>query len=312
MKPVHRLLPTLVLTAVLVAVSSGALGASELAVGLPPAIEARDGWFHLGEYAELEGREDIVSAASMAVIEHDGSFSVEDVVDALEEAGLSGRTVKIRMPSVVSVAPEPEISARLREMTAWKWRIDADGGKSSRSGMTEGFKSFSLPPRVMPGARVLAVKLEDESGRRFNKQVKLRWYQPVVYSVKPVEKDSPLDPSTLRERIGTASLNRESVWGVSRLRGAAARRSLNAGSPITASDITRANFVRAGSAVTLTARVNGLGVEVNGIAMQRGDIGDVIRVKNLSSKRIVTGRVIDIGRVEIIPARFQPGSDDEL
>jgi flagella basal body P-ring formation protein FlgA len=298
-----RRVPAIFVPAVALAViflgASGALCASELSVGLPPVIEARDGWFYLGEYAELEGGDDIASAASMAVIAHNGSFSAEDVVNALGESGLSGRTVTIRMPDVVRVVPEPEIAARLREMTAWKWRIEVGDGRVSWDDIADGRKSFSLPPRILPGARSIAVRFEDGSGHRSNKQVKLRWYQPVVYSLTPLQKDAAIDISRLRERIDTASLNVTSLWDADSLRGAEVRKPLNARVPITAPDISKVNFVRAGSIVTLSARVNGLGVEVNGIAMQRGDIGDIIKVKNLSSKKIVKGRVIDVGRVEI-------------
>jgi flagella basal body P-ring formation protein FlgA len=76
---------------------------------------------------------------------------------------------------------------------------------------------------------------------------------------------------------------------------------MNAFTAIETADITQSGFVRAGSSVTMVARVNGLGIEVKGIAMQRGGLGDIIRVKNLSSKKILTARVIGDGRVEINP-----------
>jgi flagella basal body P-ring formation protein FlgA len=49
----------------------------------------------------------------------------------------------------------------------------------------------------------------------------------------------------------------------------------------------------------MVARFNGLGVEARGIAMQRGGLGDIIRVKNISSKKILKARVIGEDRVEI-------------
>jgi flagella basal body P-ring formation protein FlgA len=49
----------------------------------------------------------------------------------------------------------------------------------------------------------------------------------------------------------------------------------------------------------MVARVNGLGIEVRGVAMQRGGLGDIIRVKNLSSKKVVRAKIIGADRVEI-------------
>ena len=51
--------------------------------------------------------------------------------------------------------------------------------------------------------------------------------------------------------------------------------------------------------VTIVAVVNGLAIEAKGMALQRGNRGDIIKVRNLSSKKILSGRVAGVGRVEI-------------
>jgi flagella basal body P-ring formation protein FlgA len=83
------------------------------------------------------------------------------------------------------------------------------------------------------------------------------------------------------------------------LDGAVTRKTVNASIQIETGDVRQESFIRAGSTVTMVARSNGLGVEVKGIAMQRGGMGDIIRVKNLSSKKILKARIIGEDRVEI-------------
>jgi flagella basal body P-ring formation protein FlgA len=89
------------------------------------------------------------------------------------------------------------------------------------------------------------------------------------------------------------------AWLPEQVADAVFRQSIGAGRPIAAGDMDRPDLVKPGSSVTLVARVNGLGIEVRGIAMQRGGIGDVIKVKNLSSKKILSGKIVDAGLVLI-------------
>ncbi|MDR1650852.1 MAG: flagellar basal body P-ring formation chaperone FlgA [Synergistaceae bacterium] len=277
------------------------LPAADLSVTLPDVVEARGGWFYLGEYAELDGERDMADGASMAVIYHDGSFTRGDVIEALSRTAAAGASASIRMPDAVRVLPEPEIVSDLREMTAWKWRIDVDVIPGSWAETLRDYRAYSLPPKIIPGARSLAVKLEDSNGRLHNKQVKLIWYQPMIYSASPIEKNSLLDPRSLRSRIGRAGMTAASFSSPEQLAGASARKYINAGAEIEAGDISQDSFVRAGSTVTMVARVNGLGIEARGVAMQRGGLGDVIRVKNLSSKKVVKARITGPDRVEIDP-----------
>jgi flagella basal body P-ring formation protein FlgA len=279
------------------AVSWGA----ELSVQLPPVIEARDGWFYLGEYAIIGGDRETADSASMAVVSHNGSFSREDVIDALAHTAAAGKSASLTMPDVVRVKPESAVESELRAMTAWKWRVDVDVIPGTWEELIKGFSGYSLPPKITPGARTLAVKLRDADGRLSTKQIKVSWYQPVVYSLSPIAKNTPVDAAPLRTRIGITGMMVTLFSSPEQLAGAVARKPVGALSAIETGDISQNGFVRAGSTVTMVARMNGLGVEVKGIAMQRGGLGDIIKVKNLSSRKILKARIIGADKVEIAP-----------
>ncbi|MDR1580592.1 MAG: flagellar basal body P-ring formation chaperone FlgA [Synergistaceae bacterium] len=273
--------------------------AADITISLPASVEARDGWFYLGEYAEIYGDSDISDSVSMALVRHDGSFSRRDIIDALSYTDAAGREVSIVMPDVVEVVPEPEIAAELRAMTAWKWRIEIDVVPGNWAETIRGFSGYRLPPKITPGTRSIAVKLIDKDGRERNKQVKLAWYQPVVYATEPLLRNELVDVSKLGSRIGKAAVMITSFSSSEQLAGAVTRKTVNARVQIETGDVRQESFIRAGSTVTMVARSNGLGVEVKGIAMQRGGLGDIIRVKNLSSKKILKARIIGEDRVEI-------------
>ncbi|MDR1516085.1 MAG: flagellar basal body P-ring formation chaperone FlgA [Synergistaceae bacterium] len=268
---------------------------ADLALELPPVIEAREGAFYLGEYAAITGGNGLAAAASMAVINPSGGgFSASDVIVALGATEAAGSSVSLRMPEVVTVLPESDVASKLRAMTSWKWRIEVEGADNPARG------GFALPPNVLPGAKSLSIKLISPDGDKANKQVKVRWYQPVVYSESALPKDANLAPSSLKLRIETARMTRPLVWDANQLEGSTLRRALNAGDAIAHSDVEDALIVRSGTSVKLIASVGGLGVEVRGIALQRGGKGDIIKVKNLSTRKILSGTVIDAGRVSII------------
>jgi flagella basal body P-ring formation protein FlgA len=274
--------------------------AAEITVELPGVIEAREGPFYLGEYAEFS--DGGVAGASMAIIEPAGGrFTSEDVVRALGATDASGKSVILRMPEYVTVVPESPIASRLRALTSWKWRIDVSGGDDARDG------KFSLPPRVLPGARSVTAKLSLGDGRVANKQVKLRWFQPVVYSQSDLAREDRVDPSSLSLRIETVGMTAQLAWDVSQLRHSTLRRAIGAGEAIPLAAVEDAMIVRSGSSVKLIASVNGLGVEVHGIALQRGGMGDVIKVRNLSTRKVLFGTVIDVGRVAINASKSQEG-----
>ena len=52
--------------------------------------------------------------------------------------------------------------------------------------------------------------------------------------------------------------------------------------------------------VRLRIKYHGVEASAKGIAMTRGRVGDMIRVKNESSGKIITGKVIDEQTVEVI------------
>ena len=57
--------------------------------------------------------------------------------------------------------------------------------------------------------------------------------------------------------------------------------------------------VRFGMPVTIRSNINGVQVAVDGIARDNGRIGQIIKVKNQSSGRIVGARVLDENTVLI-------------
>ena len=76
-------------------------------------------------------------------------------------------------------------------------------------------------------------------------------------------------------------------------------RLIRAGTPVTASYFQQPVAVTTGQPVRILLRYRGIEISANGISMARGRIGDVIKVKNASSQKILAAKVIDSQTVEV-------------
>ncbi len=78
------------------------------------------------------------------------------------------------------------------------------------------------------------------------------------------------------------------------------RQSLRKGMPIRGDQLEIAPLVRRGDRVTITVRSKGLQIVTSGKAKQDGQLGEMIRVMNLESKKNVYAEVVNAGDVLIV------------
>ncbi len=78
------------------------------------------------------------------------------------------------------------------------------------------------------------------------------------------------------------------------------RQSLRKGMPIRGNQLEIAPLVRRGDRVTITLRSQGLKIVTSGKAKQDGQLGEMIRVMNLDSKKSIFAEVVNAGDVQII------------
>ena len=77
-------------------------------------------------------------------------------------------------------------------------------------------------------------------------------------------------------------------------------RTIRAGSPVTLAMFQTAQVIELHQPVRLQIKYHGIVASAKGIAMSKGRVGKMIKVKNESSGKIITGKVIDAQTVEVI------------
>ena len=236
----------------------------------------------------------MLSRVSMMPIEPvGGKITQRDLVSALSRNGFGGVDLTLRMGDATRVVSESSVVTRLRRSTGWNWRIDVQGIKKEELGR------FTLPDRVVPGARNVVLNLIDEQGRTHKRQVKLTWYQPMLFATRDLARGQVLKAEDFELRVAVAEYREVAVSSLEGVVGTSLRRRVLAGEQLEKGVLTIEGGIVSGQPVTLVGKVRGLVIETQGIALERGAIGAMIRVRNLSSRKIVYGRVLDANRVEI-------------
>lgn len=81
--------------------------------------------------------------------------------------------------------------------------------------------------------------------------------------------------------------------------GQEARVALYAGRPVLAGDIGPPAVITRNQIVPLSFNANGISISTEGRALERGAVGDRIRVMNLGSRATLFGQVLDDGTIKV-------------
>ena len=87
---------------------------------------------------------------------------------------------------------------------------------------------------------------------------------------------------------------------VEALSGLAARRDIAAGEPLTAAVLRVPPAVKSGDTVDVTVRIGVVSVTGTAVASGSGQVGDVIRIMQPHSSRLLAARIVGMGAVEIV------------
>ena len=159
----------------------------------------------------------------------------------------------------------------------------------------------ALETFLPPGARaagnlVVGVRCRGASPWTIYLSASVRTYQQVVVMARPVPRGALLQPGDLRlEARDTTSLHGGYLEDPSQATGMLTRRPLSPGSVLAHNALEAPDVVQRGQQVVLLARAGGLEVRSAGEALSDGAQGDLIKVRNTVSSRVVEALVTGPG-----------------
>ena len=130
--------------------------------------------------------------------------------------------------------------------------------------------------------------------------VTITQYAEIVVTRQPVSRGTPLGEADIQlERRALNNLHNGYLKSLKQARGNILKISLPGGAVVTPNQIKRQYAVKRGQTVNILAKSGVIAVRSKGKALANARIGEQIKVKNLSTDRIVEGTVSYNGSVEI-------------
>jgi len=147
------------------------------------------------------------------------------------------------------------------------------------------------------GGRAIILAALEVDGRRAA-QVTLtgdvRVFGTVACAARPLARHTVLGPDDIRtERRDIGTLGPGVVTDPARAVGKELRTTLRPGAVLFESLLKNPQLVKRGDMVTILARSAGLRITVPGMALGAGAMGDLIRVKNMMSRKEIYAKVLD-------------------
>lgn len=153
------------------------------------------------------------------------------------------------------------------------------------------------------GGRI-PVELTLKEGERVTRKqrifVAIDFYTSTWATKVDLESGHILENTDLHEiKIASKKVRRDQVTDPHLIIGATLTRKVKANTPLKNSLIRIPRLIKRGSIVDLIFRRGGILLSAKGEALGDGKRSDIVKVKNLKSKKIVTGRVIGVNQVDV-------------
>ncbi|MDR1732964.1 MAG: flagellar basal body P-ring formation chaperone FlgA [Synergistaceae bacterium] len=281
-------------------------------IAVPGVVRLEGEACALSEIAELEGPDELTKqAGSLLLSVRNGVITRQQVVEALQVSGLEGVRVELKMPVSVTVLTEGEgderasssppagagpgtdLASAVKKLAAW----DGDVEVRHQGAVPPG--RLVAPSSIVPGTPSATLKFRNPRGEERSLAVRLTWYQQALVLARSVKKDEPLRESDFVVR--RVRISRPGIYAskLTEAVGLSLRKNLSQGEPVPLNLIAGVPIIERGKIVTIVARYGALAVKTRGEALEPGSAGETIKVRNLSSKTVLSAVVMDKDTVEV-------------
>ena len=143
-------------------------------------------------------------------------------------------------------------------------------------------------------------RIDGKVVKSINFTVRVRIYDVVLTAAHDLLFDKKITEMDFRQEEVAVDGRNDYIKDFSVIKNLVPSYLIRAGSPVTLNMFRTAMVIQTNQPVRLRIRYHGVDASAKGVAMSRGRVGDLIRVKNESSGKIITGRVVDEQTVEVI------------
>jgi flagella basal body P-ring formation protein FlgA len=122
----------------------------------------------------------------------------------------------------------------------------------------------------------------------------------IVYAARPIERGQTISENDIYlEEKDVSAVPQRVVFNPKEVIGKKAKRNIPASMMLRSNLVEYPSAVKKGDLVTILAQSGGLWISTKGEAVEDGIVGETIKVKNLRSKKIVGGTIVERGIVKV-------------
>lgn len=164
----------------------------------------------------------------------------------------------------------------------------------------------------------LAFTTKDNHAEKFNVSGTFDQLVSIPVLSKNMQRDTVIKEEDISSmEIPASQVRFDTITDTEKLVGQALKRTISSSTPIKERDLQKAQIIQHGNIVNLVYNTPAISLKTVGVAMENGGQGDIIRVKNSSSGKIIQGIVQDEQNVAAIgqdpgKARTTSGKTAEL
>lgn len=159
---------------------------------------------------------------------------------------------------------------------------------------------FNASDSIKPGRNTIGVRCNAVSKWSIYTSAVIKIYQSVLVLTQPLQRgDTVTRQHVTLERKDVSSLRGDYVSQIAQIENKQAVRPLAAGAILSMRNIAEPKLIKRGDKITISSVRSDFAIRMNGLAMADGIKGQVIRIKNESSGRIISATVIEAGLVSV-------------
>lgn len=159
--------------------------------------------------------------------------------------------------------------------------------------------SYSNPTKPF-GHTTIQVKCEQPAFWKMNIPVVINQYDDVLWLKNPIARGQNIDENdVIAKKMNVSKLIKGYFIHFDQLKSLQTKRALKANSILTPNQFKARNLVKTGQLVTVILKTNNLNIKTSATALQSASKGKLVKVRNNSTLKILSGIVTAEGTVQV-------------
>lgn len=164
----------------------------------------------------------------------------------------------------------------------------------------EPLEAFTTTDLIKAGRTTIGVRCNTEKKWSIFTSVIIKTYQIIVVLTHPIQRGEILTRQHLAlERREVTNLRDDFVTQLEQVENKQVTRQLDSGTVLSLRNLVEPKLIKRGDRVVISTTKSDFSIKMSGIAMMDGTKGQLIRIKNQSSGRIINATVIEPGLVSV-------------